>query len=192
MNCVYEGDLFYMLELAKKYEEQLKQIFYDIALDSNFRWQWLIPGFEWVAPSDKTAEKLDLVSTFNGKVLGEMGYRVEVSSRSAYHFYAAHFSKDNGFIFMKDLITCIKDIFEKYRLNKFSCSVIIGNPAEAIWDKLILQYGGRVIGYCEQDACLSDGQLYDVKWYELLAKNYVAAKSEVIKRSAMQKEAKHD
>jgi hypothetical protein len=63
-----------MLELAKKYEDQLKQIFYDTALDSSFCWEWIGTGREWIEPSDKTWEKLNLVSTFNGKILGEMGY----------------------------------------------------------------------------------------------------------------------
>jgi hypothetical protein len=165
-----------MLELAKKYEEQLKQIFYNTALDLSFKWEWIGTGREWIEPSDKTWEKMNLVSTLNGKVLGEMGYQIESSSRIAHRFYTAHFSKDNGFVFMKDLITCLKDIFEKYNLNKLSCSVIIGNPAEKIWDELILYRGGRVIGYREQDVCLEDGKFYDVKEYEIMAKEYFAKK----------------
>jgi hypothetical protein len=161
-----------MLELAKKYETQLKQIFYETALDSSFCWEWIGTGREWNEPSDKTWEKLNLVSTLNGKVIGEMGYRIESVSRIAHRFYAAHFSRDNGFIFMRDLITCLKDIFEKYGLNKLSYSVVIGNPAEKIWDKLTLNYGGRIIGYREQDVCMENGKLYDVKEYEILAKNY--------------------
>jgi hypothetical protein len=73
---------------------------------------------------------------------------------------------------MKDLIACVRDIFEKYRLNKLSCSVIIGNPAEKIWDKLVLNHGGRIIGYREQDVCMGNGELYDVKEYEIMFKNY--------------------
>jgi hypothetical protein len=161
-----------MIELAKKYEDQLKSIFYDTVLDDSFRWEWLGTGREWIEPSDKTWGKLNLVSVHNGKVLGEMGYEIDSMARIAHRFYTAHFSKDNGFIFMKDLMTCVKDIFKKYGLNKLSCSVIIGNPAEKIWDKLVLNFGGRIIGYREQDVCMEDGKLYDVKEYEIMAKNY--------------------
>jgi hypothetical protein len=164
-----------MIELAKKYEMQLKQIFYDTALDGSFCWEWIGTGREWIEPSDKTWEKLNLVSTFNGNILGEMGYQIDGSIRCAHRLYAAHFSKDNGYIFMKDLITCVKNIFEKYGLSKCSFSVILGNPAERIWDKLVLNFGGRIIGYREEDVCLENGKLYDVKEYEIMAKNYFKA-----------------
>jgi hypothetical protein len=73
---------------------------------------------------------------------------------------------------MKDLITCVKGIFEKYGLNKCSFSVVIGNPAERMWDKLALNFGGRIIGYRQEDVCMEDGKLHDVKEYEIMAKNY--------------------
>jgi hypothetical protein len=165
-----------MLELAKKYEDQLRKIFYDTALDSSYDWEWIGTGRAWIEPSDKTEEKMNLVSTVNGQVIGEMGYSIDGIVKKADGFYAAHFSKDNGFIFMKDLIQCVKNIFEKYGMNKLSWCVFVGNPAERIWDKLSNRYGGRIIGIREQDVCLNDGKLYDVKEYEIMSKNYFSTK----------------
>jgi hypothetical protein len=54
----------------------------------------------------------------------------------------------------------------------------MGNPAEVMWDKLMSKYGGRVVGYREQDVLLEDGKLYDVKEYELMAKNYYTEKGD--------------
>jgi hypothetical protein len=46
-----------MLELAKKYEDQLRNIFYDTALNSSYDWEWIGAGREWIEPSLKTGEK---------------------------------------------------------------------------------------------------------------------------------------
>jgi hypothetical protein len=43
-----------MIELAKKYETQLQQIFYDTALDSSFCWEWIGTGREWAVYEHKT------------------------------------------------------------------------------------------------------------------------------------------
>jgi hypothetical protein len=57
-------------------------------------------------------------------------------------------------------------------MNKLSYCVVIGNPIEAKWDKLTKEFGGRVIGIKEQDVVLQDGKLYDIKEYEILARDY--------------------
>jgi hypothetical protein len=78
----------------------------------------------------------------------------------------------NPYTFGRDVITAVKDIFEKYRFNKLDFSVVCGNPIEKTYDKLIKRYNGRVVGIREQEARLLDGKLYDVKEYELLAERY--------------------
>jgi hypothetical protein len=67
-------------------------------------------GREWYAPQDKTSEYHQFVSTYNGKVLGEMGYHKCVPARKADGLYCCHFTKDNGYIFMKDLLPCVQDV----------------------------------------------------------------------------------
>jgi hypothetical protein len=40
-----------------------------------------------------------------------------VPARKADGFYCCHFTKDNGYIFMKDVLACIRDVFEKFGMN---------------------------------------------------------------------------
>jgi hypothetical protein len=164
-----------MLEFAKKYEKQLKLIYYDTIFDDTFKWEWLGFGREWIEPKDKTWEAHNFVSVSNGKVLGEMGYSVDVSAKKADRFYCAHFTKDNGYIFSKDLMFCFRNIFEKFGFNKLSYCVIKGNPVEKQWDSLTNKFRGRIVGIRHQDVCLSDGKLYDIKEYEIIAKDYFDA-----------------
>ena len=54
-------------------------------------------------------------------------------------------------------------------------SVVIGNPIEESYDKMIAKYGGRIIGIYKEDVKLTDGEYYDLKTYEILASEYFDA-----------------
>jgi hypothetical protein len=76
------------------------------------------------------------------------------------------------YIFGKDIITALKEVFERYRFNKISFNVVRGNPVEKTYDKLIGRYNGRIVGIKKQEVRLLDGKLYDTKEYEILAVDY--------------------
>ena len=50
--------------------------------------------------------------------------------------------------------------------------MIIGNPIEKSYDKMINKYGGRIVGIYKEDVKLIDGEYYDKKLYEILASEY--------------------
>jgi hypothetical protein len=177
-----------MLEFAKKYEDQLKQNFLENVFNDDTKWLWLGTGRTWVEPTFETNEYHSFVSTHNGKAIGEMGYHKTMSTGAADGFYCYHFAKDNGFIFMKDLLRCLKDIFEKFGMNKLSYCVIVGNPMEAKWDKLTEKFGGQVVGIRRQDVKLQDGKIYDVKEYEVLAKDYFLSTANTIRKGTYDRE----
>lgn len=70
-----------------------------------------------------------------------------------------------------------KDIFEKFHFRKLSFSVVVGNPIEPQYDKLIKKYGGRIVGIQEAQTKLIDNKYYDVKLYEILEDQYYNAKA---------------
>lgn len=124
-----------MLEYAKKYEDRLREMFFDIAFDQFYRFE----------------------------------------EYAVYGLHIIHFGgscASNRYVFGKDVMTAIRDIFEKYRFNKLNFTVVRGNPVEKTYDKLIKRYNGRIVGIKEQETKLIDGRLYDVKEYELLAERY--------------------
>jgi hypothetical protein len=115
------------------------------------------------------------VSVYNNDILGIIDYQIRRVENSVWGLCIIHFGgpcAPHPYVFGKDAMTAIKDIFETYRFNKLNFSVVRGNPIEETYDKLIKKYNGRIIGIREQETRLIDGKLYDVKEYEILAERY--------------------
>jgi hypothetical protein len=155
-----------MLEHAKKYESRVNELYSDIAYDDFYMYEQL---------QENTYERRDFVSTYNGEIIGAIGYQLRRVENAVDGLYIVHFGgpeAPNRYIFGKDVMTVIKDIFEKYHFNKINFTVVKGNPMEKTYDKLVKQYGGRIVGFRTQDVKLIDGQMYDLKEYEIMAKHY--------------------
>lgn len=67
----------------------------------------------------------------------------------------------------------IKDIFSKYQYKKIVFSVLIGNPIEPKYDRIIKRSGGRIVGVHKEHVMLPDGKLYDEKVYEICRDEYL-------------------
>jgi hypothetical protein len=164
-----------MLEYAKKHEDKLKALFLDVAFDPFYQFEncnVYVDTFE--LPKD-TWNSNHFASVYNNEILGMIGYQIKRQDDAVYGMHIIHFGGPDAlhrYIFGKDVITAIKDIFEKYRFNKLNFSVVIGNPVEKTYDKLVKRYNGRIVGIREQETRLIDGQLYDMKEYEILASRY--------------------
>jgi hypothetical protein len=164
-----------MLEYAKKHEDKLREMFFDVTFDPFYRFERLLSYrnvFE--LPKDTWASH-DFVSVYNGGILGLIGYHTRRMENAAGGLHIIRFGGPEAphrYVFGKDVMTAIKDIFEKFGFNKLNFTVVRGNPVEKTYDKLIKRYNGRIVGIREQDARLVDGKLYDVKEYEILAGLY--------------------
>jgi hypothetical protein len=164
-----------MLEYAKKYEDKLRQLFLDIAFDLFYQFEQCSSYRETFELPKDTIGSNHFVSVYNNDVIGLMGYQIRRIENLVGGLYCIHFGgpcAPHGYIFGKDVMTAIKDIFEKYRFNKLNFTVVRGNPIEKTYDKLIKKYNGRIVGIREQETRLIDGRLYDVKEYEILAERY--------------------
>ena len=71
-------------------------------------------------------------------------------------------------------LTFIVHLLKERRFYKMNWSVIVGNPAERMYDKFIAKHGGRVVGTYRRDTLLCDGEFYDRKAYELLSEEFQA------------------
>jgi hypothetical protein len=167
-----------MLEYAKKHEAELINLFHDTAFDPFYDFhRYSVCYSTWKVPDD-TWNSHDFVSTVNGKVIGYIGYSVKRSEFYAESLNIIHFGGKNakeGFSFGKDVMTAIKDIFERYKFIKLKFVCVIGNPVEKTYDKLIARYGGRIVGIHRNEVRLLNGSLYDVKGYEISAEEYFAS-----------------
>jgi hypothetical protein len=170
-----------MLENAKKYEEKLRQLFFDVAYDPFYQYEQFMSYREDFKLPEDTFNSHCFASVFRNEVIGMISYQIKRVENIAWGLRIIHFggSKALPFPFGKDVMTAIKDIFEKYNFNKLGFGVAVGNPIEKTYDKLIKRYNGRIVGIREQEIKLLDGKLYDTKEYEILASNYFNRKNSI-------------
>jgi len=164
-----------MLEYAKKHEDRLRQLFYDTAFDLYYKFDQLKPYRETFKLPEDNWDSTYFVSIHNDEIVGVIGYHIERLANLITGLYAIHFGGEaahNSYVFGKDLLTAIKDIFEKYGFNKINFKVVIGNPIEKTYDEWVKKYNGRIVGIKRQEVRLMDNKLYDLKEYEILASDY--------------------
>jgi len=168
-----------MLEYAKKYEEQLRQLFFDIAFDPFYQFQQCSTNRGVFKLPEDTWENNHFVSMYDKEIIGFISYQIRRADNLIDGLHIVHFKckKPHNYIFGKDILTAIKDIFEKYGFNKINFCVVIGNPIEKTYDRLVKRYNGRIVGIKRQEVRLLDGKLYDMKEYEILAADYFMRKN---------------
>lgn len=108
----------------------------------------------------------------DGNIIGYIEYSVDRQTYSCDGLSIINFT-DNKTIFGMDLGHALTDIFEKFKFRKLVFAVIIGNPIEKSYDKMINKYGGRIVGVYKQHTKLIDGEYYDKKVYEIMREDYL-------------------
>ncbi len=162
-----------MLEPAIKYKEQLEKVQYEVWFDDKYKYWNCNVYYNTLQIDTDTWNKHQFVSVKNGEVIGYIAYNISRSDNSVHSLSIMNFS-DNKAAFGMDLGRALKDIFERYKFRKLNFTVVIGNPIEKSYDKMIKKYGGRIVGTYKADVKLIDGEYYDKKSYEILADEYFA------------------
>lgn len=167
-----------MLDLAYNHEEEIKKKMLDTWYDDKYKFYHASTYREKyeLEKSDGDWNSRQFVSlNSKGEVIGLIGYGIERTTEIANGFGAINFS-DNKAVFGLDLAKVIDDIFCKFNLRKMEFSVVVGNPIEKSYDKIIAKYGGRIIGISKQHLRLIDGEYYDEKIYEIFREDYIKRK----------------
>ena len=160
-----------MLEPAIKYKEQLEKLQYEIWFNDKYKY-WVCDVYHNTLSIDADSwNRHQFVSVIDNKIIGYISYRVDRSNNNVHDLSIINFT-DNKTAFGIDLGQALKDIFEKYKFRKINFYVVVGNPIEKSYDKMIKKYGGRIIGTKKEDAKLIDGEYYDTKLYEILSTEY--------------------
>jgi L-amino acid N-acyltransferase YncA len=158
-----------MLDIAIKHEEELKSLFLGIWHDEKYKFwnsRYWFEGYKGAAAN--TWDNHEFVSLDgSGKVIGYIAYEINRSTENVTSLSVLNFS-ENKIIFGKDLMKALIDIFSKYHFRKICFGVVIGNPIERSYDRLVKRYGGRVVGIEIDQARLMDGKYYNMKLYEIM------------------------
>jgi hypothetical protein len=75
-------------------------------------------------------------------------------------------------MFSHDMGDFIFSLFLRHRFNKIVFRVVVGNPAEDIYDRFCVKYGGRIVGVLKDNVKLLDGKNYDEKLYEIMLNDF--------------------
>lgn len=162
-----------MLKNAILYVDDLKKKMYETWYDEKYKYYNINPYNFQFDVSENTYEQNQFVSVNkNGKVIGYISYKLDRMANAVIELGVINFS-DDKITFGKDLAQAIREIFLKFHFNKINFSVVVGNPIEKQYNKLIEKYGGRIVGIYYDDVKLFDGKLYDRQLYELLRKDFI-------------------
>lgn len=160
-----------MLEPAIKYRDQLEKLQYNIWFNDKYKYWNCSAYYETMKIDEDTWNKHQFVSVLHGKVIGYISYNISRNENNVHTLSIMNFT-DNKITFGVDLGHALRDIFEKYHFNKLNFCVVIGNPIEESYDKMIKKYGGRIVGTYKDDVKLIDGKYCDRKLYEIFASEY--------------------
>lgn len=161
-----------MLQPAIKYSEQLKNKLRDTWFIEKYKYYHTNGYYDELQINNDTWNKHQFVSVYNDEVIGYIFYNIDRRSNFVYGLGIINFS-DNKIVFGMDLGQALKDIFEKYKFRKLRFSVVIGNPIEKSYDKMIKKYNGRIVGIYKKETLLIDGKYYDEKLYEITREEYL-------------------
>ena len=168
-----------MLDIAFKYEEELKENLINTWYDDKYKFYWASSYHSFYScpkDSDGDWDIRQFVSLDSeGNILGLIEYGISRDKDLVSYFGAINFS-DNKVIFGMDLKQVLDDIFCKFNFRKIEFSVVVGNPVEKSYDKLIEKYNGHIIGIMHKHVKLIDNQYYDEKLYEIFREDYINVK----------------
>lgn len=163
-----------MLKLAYLYKDKLNEKYAQIAFDERYKFY---VGQYWSYSLDINDNSWDVIQMVsvdkNDNVIGYLSANVDRFSNKASSVGAINFDRNINLVFSKDLHKFLEDLFIKYNFRKVEWWVIVGNPAEKMYNKIIKKYGGKVTGIKKESIMTPDGILADVKEYELFRETYV-------------------
>lgn len=166
-----------MLDVAIRYQDQLIDKFRSVWLKERYKFWTGTSYFDDWQPINSTWVDHQFVSIRNGEIIGYIGYVINRADGDiAHNLNIINFEDEPSMTFARDLGQALMDIFEKYNFRKLNFCVIVGNPSEKAYDKMIKRYGGRVVGYRKENARLFDGKYYDEKLYEVMREDYFRKK----------------
>lgn len=164
-----------MLKPAILYADQIPKLYQGVWFNDKYKYYNYNSYWHTFTVEDKTFDWHEFVSVdASGQVIGYIHYYIDRNTLNCMRFGAINFT-DNP-LFGKDLLQVIKDIFERFNFHKLSFGMVVGNPIEKTYDRLVEKYGGRITCIEKEETKLDDNKYYDVKRYEILREDYLRAR----------------
>lgn len=162
-----------MLKLAYIYKDKLQQVYNTVIFQDKYKFYnydnyW---SYELKLNNDSWSN-IEMVSVdHNDNIRGFFRANISRESNKILSLAVMNFY-DKNVTFSKDFYHFLKDLFDKYNFRKIEFNVVVGNPAEKLYDRIMIKYGGSIIGTKKKSTKLVDGKYYDVKLYEIFKDNW--------------------
>lgn len=163
-----------MLKLAYTYRDKLNSLYQNIVFDNKYKYYNCVDywGYEIKLNEDSYLD-ISMVSVDEeDNVRGFLRASIDRVTNKVSALAVINFHNANV-VFAKDLYQFLKELFEKFNFYKIEFSVVVGNPIEKMYDKYIQKYGGQIIGTFRLTTRLQDGELADMKYYEIFRDEYL-------------------
>lgn len=172
-----------MLDVAINYESQVRERFRYVWFKEKYKFWNATSYYEDWNPSAGTWTDHQFASVRDGVVIGYISYCIDRANGDvAYNLNIINFEERPSATFALDCGRAVRDVFEKYGFRKLNFYVIVGNPIEKTYDKMVERYGGRIVGVKKKNAKLIDGKYYDEKFYEIMREDYMETKNDRFKK----------
>lgn len=156
-----------MLAIAKKYEKEFQDKYLETWYDMRYQYYRDTSGDRIPQLADNCYDRRDFVSLDeNGNVIGFISYFYDDTTRTASRFGIINFG-ESSYIFAKDVLQVIADIFFKFKLDRVEFWCFADNPARKGYQSFIKRFGGIQAGYLRRTCRLMDGELHDSVTYEV-------------------------
>lgn len=162
-----------MLKPAYPYKEKLQQKYNEIIFQDKYMFYNCATYWEYEFKlSQDSWNSIEMVSVDSqDNVIGFFKASLDKSSEKVSSLGVANFN-DANVVFAKDLKQFILGLLFKFNFRKIEWTVVVGNPAEKMYDRFISKYGGSITGVHRETVKLQDGKYYDMKGYELFRSEF--------------------
>jgi hypothetical protein len=162
-----------MLDFAVKYKDKLEELYLKNILGNDKYKFWSYRNYwntKFIEFSDNEWDNMFRVSVIDDKI--NAFYKASIARPENYVacLSVLSMSENNGILLIKDLKQFVDELLNKQNFYKIKFWVVIGNPIEKVYDKVVEDYNGRIIGTFKKEVMLVDNKLYDVKYYEVYKK----------------------
>jgi len=157
-----------LLKPAYIYKDKLQEVYNTIVFNDKYKYYNFDNYWNYILKlSDDSWNDIEMVSIDSqNNVRGFFRAGISRASNKVSSLVIINFY-DKNVVFSRDLYQFLKDLFDKYNFRKIEFNVVIGNPAEKMYDKYIKKYDGNIVGIKKESTKLIDGKYYDVKMYEI-------------------------
>lgn len=175
-----------MLKIAKPFEAALTAKLMDICFVEKYKYYHASNYVSYDIQLDNDSwNKIEMVSVDkNNEILGFFVATINRTAHTISNISAINFGEKN-LTFSRDFRQFIENLFVVHKFRKIVFEVLVGNPAENMYDKYCERYGGRIIGTLKEEVLLYDGTYCDLKKYEIMKTDFDKIIQEINKEDSL-------